>query len=143
MLTVKDIELLGLLRVNAREPVASLARKLGVSRTTVQDRLKRLEGSGAIAGYAVKIRDDVSQAGIGAVIMLSVEPRKQSDVARAVGKFPQVETLHAVSGKHDFMVIVRAETATGIDKQIDEFTLLPGVTDVETSVILSTKVDRR
>ncbi len=46
----RDEELLGLLKLNAREPVASLARKLGVSRTTVQDRLKRLETSGVIGG---------------------------------------------------------------------------------------------
>ena len=40
--TEKDEALLGLLRLNAREPVASLARKLGVSRTTVQDRLRQI-----------------------------------------------------------------------------------------------------
>ena len=49
-LTPKDEELIALLRVNAREPVASLARKLGLSRTTVQDRLRRLEQQGVIAG---------------------------------------------------------------------------------------------
>jgi DNA-binding Lrp family transcriptional regulator len=35
-----------LLQTNARMPVSELARQLGVSRTTVQDRLKRLEDSG-------------------------------------------------------------------------------------------------
>ena len=48
-MTDKDEELLGHLKLNAREPVAALARKLGVSRTTVQDRLKRLEASGVIS----------------------------------------------------------------------------------------------
>ncbi len=143
MLTNKDIELLGLLRVNAREPVASLARKLGVSRTTVQDRLKKLETTGAIAGYSVKLGTDVSQNSIGAVILLSVEPRRQADVANAIAKFPQVESLHAISGKHDYLVMMRAETANAIDRQIDSFTAIPGVSDIETSVILSTKVDRR
>jgi DNA-binding Lrp family transcriptional regulator len=143
MLTHKDNELLGLLRVNAREPVASLARKLGVSRTTVQDRLRKLETTGVIAGYGVRLGSDVSQSGIGAVILLSAEPRRQADVSKGVVKFPQVETLHAVSGKHDFMITVRAESANDIDKLIDSFTAMAGVTDVETSVILSTKVDRR
>jgi DNA-binding Lrp family transcriptional regulator len=143
MLTSNENELLGLLRVNAREPVASLARKLGVSRTTVQDRLRKLETKGVISGYAVKLGSDTGVGGIGAMITLAVEPRRQIDVGKSLVKFPQVETLYAVSGKHDFVVMIRAETAGAIDELIDSFTGISGVTDIETSVILSTKVDRR
>ena len=39
----KDRQLLALLQANAREPTASLARKLGVSRSAVQERIARLE----------------------------------------------------------------------------------------------------
>ena len=53
MLTEADHSLLSLLRENARASTADLARKLGVSRTTVQSRIERLEKSrqGACAGY--------------------------------------------------------------------------------------------
>ncbi len=139
----RDEELIGLLRLNAREPVASLARKLGLSRSTVQDRLRRLETSGAISGYAVKLGSDTSKSGIAALITLGVEPRRQSEVGKAIAKFLQVETLYAVSGKHDFVVMIRAETAEAIDSLIDQFAVISGVTDIETSVILSTKVDRK
>ena len=61
-ITSEDEELIALLRLNAREPIASLARKLGLSRTTVQDRLRRLEQSGTIAGYAVKLGSEVVRA---------------------------------------------------------------------------------
>ncbi|MGI9464738.1 MAG: Lrp/AsnC family transcriptional regulator, partial [Aestuariivirgaceae bacterium] len=57
MLTRKDEELIALLKLNARESVASLARKLGLSRTTVQDRLKRLEEQRVIEGYSVKLSE--------------------------------------------------------------------------------------
>jgi DNA-binding Lrp family transcriptional regulator len=143
MTTAKDDELLGLLRLNAREPVASLARKLGLSRTTVQDRLHRLEENGTITGYAVKLAEDRKGAGLGAMISLCAEPKKQLDVARAVSRIPQVETLYAVSGKFDYVALVRAGAAEEIDRLIDQMTQLAGVTDVETAVILSTKLDRR
>ena len=143
MTTARDEELLGLLRINAREPVASLGRKLGLSRTTVQDRLRKLEQSGTIAGYCVKLGSEAKGAGLTAMISLGIEPKKQTDVARAVARIPQVETLYAVSGKFDYVALVRASTAEAIDKLIDQMTLLAGVTDVETSVILSTKLDRR
>jgi DNA-binding Lrp family transcriptional regulator len=143
MLTAKDEELIALLRVNAREPVASLARKLGVSRTTVQDRLRRLEEQNAIAGYTLKLSKDLRGSGISAIVTISVEPRRQIDVAKVIGKFPQIETLHTVSGKFDLMALVKTATAEDMDKMIDQIGVISGVTEIETAVILSTKVDRR
>jgi DNA-binding Lrp family transcriptional regulator len=143
MTTAKDEELLNALRANARAPVAALARALGLSRTTVQDRLKRLEEQGVIAGYTLKLARDATTQGIAAQVAISVEPRRQIEVAKAIGKLPHVETLHAVSGKVDFIALVRASTAEGIDKVIDQIGLIPGVNGIETAVILSTKLDRR
>ena len=48
-----DEHLLARLRENARAPVAELARALGLSRTTIQSRLAKLERTGVIAGYSV------------------------------------------------------------------------------------------
>jgi DNA-binding Lrp family transcriptional regulator len=143
MLTAKDEELVALLRVNAREPVAALARKLGVSRTTVQDRLRRLEEQGSIAGYTLKLSKEAASRGISAMVTISVEPRRQIDVAKMISKLPQVETLHTVSGKFDLMAQVRTATAEDMDKLIDTIGVISGVTEIETAVILSTKVDRR
>jgi DNA-binding Lrp family transcriptional regulator len=139
----KDDELLGLLRLNAREPVASLARKLGVSRTTVQDRLKRLQENGTIAGYSVKLGGQGSTQGIAGLITLGVEPRRQVEVAKLVSRMPEVETAYTISGKYDMVAMVRTKNSEDMDDLIDRIGMLPGVTEIETAVILSTKVDRR
>jgi DNA-binding Lrp family transcriptional regulator len=143
MLTVKDEELVNMLRINAREPVAALARKLGVSRTTVQDRLKRLEEQGIIAGYTLKLAKCQNMKGIAALVTISVEPRRQIEVAKILAKFTQIETLHTVSGKIDLIAMVRTATSEDMDKVIDQIGVISGVTEIETAVILSTKVDRR
>ena len=52
-----DRRLLEILREDARAPTAQLARALGLSRTTVQSRLERLERSGVITGYTVRLSD--------------------------------------------------------------------------------------
>jgi DNA-binding Lrp family transcriptional regulator len=142
-LTAKDDELIALLRVNAREPVASLARKLGLSRTTVQDRLRRLEQNGMIAGYSVKLAREIDRGGIRAYVTISVEPRRQIEVAKVVSRLPQVETLHTVSGKFDLIALVKTASAEDMDRLIDQIGLVAGVTQIETAVILSTKLDRR
>ena len=143
MVTRKDEELIGLLRLNAREPVASLARKLGLSRSTVQDRLKRLEADGVIAGYGVRLSEEMRQGGIRSWVTLEVEPRRAADVNRALLRLPEIEMLHTVSGKFDCVALVRARSAEEMDKLLDHVGLIPGVTRTESAVILSTKLDRR
>ena len=142
-ITDKDQELLGLLRLNAREPVASLARKLSLSRTTVQDRLRKLEETGTIAGYSLKLGKAGKSHGISAMITLGVEPKRQIEMAKLLARIPQVETLYTVSGKIDFVALVKTATSEDMDRMIDQIGQLPGVTDIETAVILSTKLDRR
>ena len=142
-ITPKDEELIALLKVDSREPVAALARKLGLSRTTVQDRLRRLEESGVIAAYSIKLSREMEQGGMRAYVTLAVEPRRQVEVARMLARFPQIETLHTVSGKFDLIAQVKTSSSEAMDRLIDEMGQMPGITRIETSVILSTKLDRR
>jgi DNA-binding Lrp family transcriptional regulator len=64
-------------------------------------------------------------------------------VARSLGRFPQIETLHTVSGKFDLIAHVKAQSSEAMDRLIDDMGQIPGITRIETSVILSTKLDRR
>jgi DNA-binding Lrp family transcriptional regulator len=141
--TAKDEELLALLKADARQPVAALARKLGLSRTTVQDRLRRLEESGVIFSYSVRLSRDMDASGMRAFVTLAVEPRRQLDVVPALSRLTQIEMLHTVSGKFDLIAQVRTRSSETMDRLIDEIGQIPGVTRIETSVILSTKLDRR
>ena len=142
-ITPKDEELIALLKVDSRKPVASLARKLGLSRTTVQDRLRRLEETGVIAAYTIRLSREMDQGGMRAFVTFSAEPRRQIDVGRMLAKFPQIETLHTVSGKFDLIAQVKTASSEAMDRLIDEIGQIPGITRIETSVILSTKLDRR
>ena len=141
--TIKDRDLLSLLKANARAPISELARQLGLSRTTVQDRLRRLEEQGIIVGYSVRLAERSGSAQLSAWVSISVEARQQVGVAKALAKIPFIEVLQAVSGKMDFVALVQASSAGEMDEVLDTITLLPGVKAIETAVILSTKLDRR
>jgi len=143
MLSDKDRELIALLQTNAREPVASLARKLNLSRTTVQDRLKRLEQALIIQGYTLRLTDDAAVAGIKAFVTIEVEPRRTPDVVRALVKLPQIDQLHTVSGKYDLIARVGASTSDELDAVLDRIGQMTGVTGTESAIILSTKLARR
>ena len=56
-ITDTDQQLLSLLRENARASTADIARRLRLSRTTVQSRIERLQREGVIAGYTVRVSE--------------------------------------------------------------------------------------
>ena len=93
-----DRRLIGLLRTNAREPVAVLARQLGVTRTTVTSRLDRLLDSGTILGFSARVRAENDPDTIRAIALIEVEGRTTDDVIRQLRGFTEVHSLHTTNG---------------------------------------------
>jgi DNA-binding Lrp family transcriptional regulator len=137
-----DQHLLARLRENARAPVAELARALGLSRTTVQSRLARLERSGVIAGYAVKLSEARESALIHAFVLLTVEPKQAAAVTGSLKRMPGVRRLQSVSGPFDMIAAVEAPGVSEMDALIDQIGALTGVERTNSSIVLSTKFDR-
>ncbi|MBN9256283.1 MULTISPECIES: Lrp/AsnC family transcriptional regulator [unclassified Mesorhizobium] len=142
MLSDADQALLSLLRDNARASTAELARRLGVSRTTVQSRIERLEQRGVIAGYGVRLSSDYEQGQVRAHVLLTVTPKLADKVVRSLRALAPVRTLHSVSGNFDMIVIVEASSIRELDLLLDQIGALDGVERTSSSIILSTRIDR-
>lgn len=142
MTTDADRSLIALLRDNARASTAELARRLGVSRTTVQSRLERLEKSGVIAGYSVKLSPDYERNLVRAHILVTALPKLSASVEAVLRRIPEVRTLHSVSGNFDMIIIVEAPSVRDLDALIDRIGALEGVERTLSSIILSTRIDR-
>jgi len=141
-LTPKDQELLALLGENARLPVASLAKKLSLSRTTVQARLDRLEREGVIRGYGVRLSDAYLTGLVRAHILITIAPKTLRQVTAALEQIRAVTALHSVSGSFDLIAMIAAPSISELDLFIDEIGALKGVERTLSSIILSTRIDR-
>jgi len=141
-LTEADELLLSVLREDARASTAQIARRLQLSRTTVQSRIERLEREGVIRGYTVRLGDEVDQGRIRAHILVTVLPKQMAAVVDALHAMPEVRSLHSVSGTHDLVAMGVAQGVQDMDVLTDRIGAIEGVERTTSSIILSTKFER-
>ncbi len=133
-----DRRLIALLRKNARTPVVELARHLGVSRATVQNRMRRLEQEGVIRGYTIELKAAAEEQPIRALTLIAVEGKKGPQVCSALRGYPDVVAIHNTNGRWDLVVEIRTETLESFNRLLSELRLIDGVTASETSLLLDT-----
>lgn len=136
-----DRTLIAALSDNARLPVADLARRLGLARTTVQARLDRLEASGAIAGYTLR-RGPALRPPLRATVLISVAPTDTPALLARLKALPEVDSAHTTSGRFDLLVTLCAQTTEALDASLDRICETKGVRSSESLIHLSTKIDR-
>ncbi|MCL4676460.1 MAG: Lrp/AsnC family transcriptional regulator [Pararhodobacter sp.] len=137
-----DKSLIAQLQTDARQSMATLARKLRVARTTVQSRLERLESSGVIAGYTVKLGKDAARPLIRASVLVSIEPRSQAAILSRLRRMPEIERAFTTSGRFDLLLQVVAHDTAVLDAVLDAVGGLPGVRSSESLIHLTTRIDR-
>lgn len=133
-----DRRLLALLRANARSSIAALAKALGVARGTVQNRMSRLERDGTIVGYSVRLRPQVEEHNIRALMTIAVEGNRVDAVIAALRGDPAVGALHSTNGRWDIVAELRADSLASFDQVLGRIRQLDGISSTETSLLLST-----
>ncbi|MFO7993128.1 MAG: Lrp/AsnC family transcriptional regulator [Marinobacter sp.] len=142
MIGKQDQELLLLLRQNARSSISDLARALNVSRSTVQNRIAKLEASGVIRGYAVQLGGEFSANQVEAHVSIKVFQKLTARTNTALEQISQVSQLYSVSGEYDLIAIVQAQSLEELSAVLDEIGNLEGVERTNSAVVLETRFRR-
>ena len=131
-----DQKLLAQLRIDARASVATLAGRLGVSRGTVTNRITRLEDSGVINGYTVRLRPDVVPEEIVAWMSIVVEGNRTREVISMLLGEPGVSSLHDTNGRWDLLAELRSPNLNALANVLERVRLIKGIGNTETSIHL-------
>jgi DNA-binding Lrp family transcriptional regulator len=137
-----DRNIISLLGADARMSVATLARRLKVARSTVQTRLERLETTGMIAGYTLKLGEAAREGRLRASVLVTIEPRAQAGILIRLKNIPEVERVYTTSGRFDLLMQVAAPNTRALDDVLDQIGALTGVKSSESLIHLSTRLDR-
>lgn len=134
-----DKRLVSILRHNGRASVSDLATTLGLSRATVRARLDRLQNSGDVVGFSVVLKQDVARDPVRALMMIGIEGRGTDRVIRQLHSLPDVRALHSTNGLWDVIAELGTETLEALDQVLTRIRKIDGVTQSETSLLLSTR----
>lgn len=133
-----DLRLIALLRENARVPVAHLASALGVSRGTVQNRIDGLVEREVLLGFTVRTAPDADPRPIRAIAMIAVEGERSAEILKTLRGYPEVRRLSTTNGRWDIVAEIATDTLEKFDEVLRRLRNVKGVSNSETSLLLST-----
>lgn len=131
-----DHRLLALLRQDGRMSTTLLARHLGVSRGTVQNRIDRLREGGVLLGFTIRLRGDTQTAGVRAAMSIGLRSSDARAVVAALRRMPAVARLHSTNGQWDLIAEILAPDLAALDAVLVEIRALGSVANTETSILL-------
>ena len=137
-----DRSLISMLASDARQPVATMAKKLSLARSTTQARIERLERDKVIAGYTIRMGAAAGRSRIFATVLLQVEPQATASVLSRLKTMTEVERAYSASGRFDLILNIAAPSPQDLDHTLDQIGEIPGLRMTESLIHLGTKIDR-
>lgn len=139
-----DRRLIDALRRDGRLSYAELARTVGLSSSSVHERVAKLESAGVITGYRAVVNP--TEIGLGVTALVGIEPGEHgtdSTIAAALDAMPEVESCYAVAGDQAFIVKVRVASVDELHLCLGRLRGINGVARTRTTVVLATRFEMR
>jgi len=143
MLDERDIDIIKALQQDARATYADIARQVGLSPSSVHDRVRKLEQAKVIRAYRAEI--DPQALGLYVTALISVmplDPKQPDDLPDRVLAFPEIEDCLSVAGDENYVLKVRTSTPTALEDLLRRLREKAGV-HTRTTVVLSIPFEGR
>ena len=114
-----------------------LARRLGVSRGTVQNRMDRLMRDGVILGFAARLRSEAARGAVRAIVCVELRSADMRAVVAALRRMPDVGRVHSTNGRWDLVAEIDTATLASLDATLTAIRALKAVANSETSILLA------
>jgi Lrp/AsnC family transcriptional regulator, leucine-responsive regulatory protein len=138
-----DRRILGLLQIDCKLPLAKIGEKVGLSAPSIVERVRKLEAEGFITGYHAHL--DARRLGMDITAFIGVSvvhPKSISFFETQLAHLPDVLECHHVTGGYTLLLKVKTRDTQSLERLIQTLRSIEGVERTETSVVLSTKVEK-
>jgi Lrp/AsnC family leucine-responsive transcriptional regulator len=139
----RDLEIIAALQEDARATYADIGRRAGLSASSVHERVRKLERSGAIRGYRAIVDPDALGLFVTALIAVTpFDPTQPDDLPERVQDFDEVVDCLSVAGEANYILKVRARTTSDLEDLIQRLREKAEV-NTTTTVVLSVPFEGR
>ena len=138
-----DRKILSQLQQDCKTPLAKIGERVGLSAPSVVERVRKLESEGFVRGYHASL--DARRLGFDITAFIGVSighPKGITFFEQQLGALEQVLECHHVTGEHTLLLKVKTRNTQSLEELIRVLRSIEGVERTETSVVLSTKVER-
>ena len=135
-----DSIILNILQKNCRISNNDIAKKVGLPKSTVQYRIKRLEKDGIIEGYRAHVNSEKIGKDYITITFVQAKYGKENyeKVGKVLAKIPGVFVVYFILGKHDFVVLCNSNNRDDFMKKLDILYNMPEVERSNTTVVMKT-----
>jgi len=131
------------LQRNAREATSNIATRLKVARSTVHERISRMEKDGVITGYSVILSRNPSEENIQALILLEIKQQETKKILHQISQYSEIRVCLSINGEFDLFISIEAPRIEDLDVLIDEVANIRGVLRTKTFIVFGRRFDRR
>ena len=131
-----DQQIIELLTENSRRSIAGIGEKIGLSRTAVNDRIQRLQQSGEIEAFTIKLKSSHNSQLICVYFQLTFRPFDISKISPQLKKITELKQVHSLSGDSDLMVYLQAESMSRVNAIREQLSQLENLDKLQTLTAL-------
>lgn len=139
----KDLAIVSALQRDARATYADVGKKVGLSASSVHDRVRKLEDRGVIHGYGASVNAEALGLAVTALVsVMPLDPKQPDDLPERVEGFTEIEDCWSVAGAESYILKVRTRTPGDLEDFLRRLRETAGV-QTRTTVVLSTPFEGR
>ncbi len=135
-----DRQVLRLLQRDGRQSSVDLARSVRLSPPGLMKRLRRLESTGVIRGYAALLRREAVGLDLLCFVQVTLahhQPPMVAGFSKAIQALPEVLECHHMTGDYDYLMKVVVRNHLHLERfLVESLTKIPGVDRIRTSIVL-------
>jgi len=143
VLDERDLEIVSALREDARATYADIAARVGLSASSVHERVRKLEANGVITAYRAVVEPEALGLYVTALIAVTpLDPQQPDDLPERLADLPEVEDCLSVAGEANYILKVRTRSTNHLEELIRRLREKAGVS-TRTTIALSIPFEGR
>jgi Lrp/AsnC family leucine-responsive transcriptional regulator len=143
VLDERDLEIVTALREDARATYADIAARVGLSASSVHERVRKLEAGGVITAYRAVVEPEALGLFVTALIAVTpLDPQQPDDLPERLADLPEVEDCLSVAGEANYILKVRTRSTNHLEELIRRLREKAGVS-TRTTIALSIPFEGR